>query len=140
MAEAVFKHVVDQKGLSDEVSVQSFGTAGYHVGETPDSRTVSTCKIHEVPIKHRAQQITSASFADFDYVLCMDHSNLKNLKRIQPADSKAKLALFGEWKEDSTFSRIIDDPYYGGNDGFEVCYQQCVHFSEVFLKKELDIA
>lgn len=136
MAEAVFQHAVNTSGLADVVTrVESFGTAGYHIGETPDSRTVETCKAHKVPIKHHAQQFTSAKFAEFDYVLCMDHSNMKNLKRIEPANSRAKLALFGEWKEEP-MSRIIDDPYYGGSEGFETCYDQCVHFSQVFLKTE----
>jgi len=36
MAEAVLQHVVKQRGL--DIFVDSAGTAGYHVGEDPDSR------------------------------------------------------------------------------------------------------
>jgi len=36
MAEAVLQHVAKQRGLN--VFVDSAGTAGYHVGEDPDSR------------------------------------------------------------------------------------------------------
>ena len=36
MAEAVLQHVVKQRGLN--IFVDSAGTAGYHVGEEPDSR------------------------------------------------------------------------------------------------------
>lgn len=137
MAEAVFQHVVNSNNLGNVVTrIESFGTAGYHIGEIPDSRTIETCQVNGVPIDHRAQQFTSDKFKEFDYVLCMDHANLKNLKRIEPSDSKAKLALFGEWKDDKKFSRIIDDPYYGGTDGFEICYDQCIHFSNVFLRDE----
>lgn len=38
MGEAVLKEVAKQRGL--DVSVQSAGTAGYHVGEEPDERLV----------------------------------------------------------------------------------------------------
>jgi len=83
MAEAVFADMVNKHNLSDQITdIQSFGTAGYHIGETPDSRTVQTCKEHGVPINHRAQQITPKDFENFDYVLCMDNSNLKNLHKI----------------------------------------------------------
>ncbi|GMM30876.1 tyrosine protein phosphatase [Martiniozyma asiatica (nom. inval.)] len=111
MAEAVFSYVANEYGL--DLKIESFGTAGYHVGETPDSRTVSTCKKHRVPINHRAQQIKSSHFNEFDYILCMDESNLQNLKRIQPKNSKAKLSLFGKYRTDPQFEVIVDDPYYG---------------------------
>jgi len=45
---------------------------------------------------------------------------------------KAKVVLFGEFggrgKEE------VDDPYYGGAEGFEVAYEQCVRLSKAWLK------
>ena len=37
-AEAVFKKMVKEAGLTDKVIVDSAGTHGYHVGEAPDVR------------------------------------------------------------------------------------------------------
>lgn len=141
MAEAVFAHLVKTNNLSDKIThIESFGTAGYHVGETPDSRTVKTCKSNNVPINHRAQQIKASDFNRFDYVICMDDSNLYNLQRIQPKGNKSTVCIFGNWNtEDSQFDSIVDDPYYGGHNGFEVCYQQCVFFTKNFIKRELGI-
>ncbi|KAG7883411.1 hypothetical protein KL938_002648 [Ogataea parapolymorpha] len=137
MAEAVFSQLVEQKGLSSVITkVDSFGTHSYHLGETPDQRTVATCEAHNVPINHRAQQIKPQHFHDFDYILCMDNYNLRSLEHKRPSGSKAKVCLFGDWKEDPKLEKIVDDPYYGGRDGFEECYRQCKHFSEVFLQKE----
>lgn len=138
MAEAVFRDIVNKSNLQDKFKkIDSFGTAGYHIGDRSDSRTIQTCKDHGVPINHRGQQIKSQHFKEFDYILCMDDSNLYNLMKIKPKDSKVKVSLFGEWKNDPSFDKIVDDPYYGGSDGFETCYQQCVHFTNEFLKREL---
>lgn len=140
MAEAVFSKVIKDLGQDSKFDlITSYGTAGYHVGEEPDYRTVDVCEKHEVPINHRAQRITSKQFNEFDYIICMDRNNLRNLQHTQPRGKcKAQLHLFGEWKEDSKLPRIVEDPYYGGEDGFEFCYRQCVHFSKIFAKRELD--
>lgn len=140
MAEAVFQHIVDQNNLAHRVTnIDSFGTAGYHVGDRSDSRTIQTCRQHRVPIDHRAQQIKAKHFSQFDYILCMDKSNLYNLEKIKPAGSTAVVSMFGKWKDDNSMDEIVDDPYYGGDDGFEICYEQCLHFSKVFLKRELGV-
>lgn len=55
-----------------------------------------------------------------------------NLQRIQPNGSKAVLKLFGEF--DPQGERIIEDPYYGGNDGFEHNFKQVSRASEGLLK------
>lgn len=140
MAEAVFSDVVRKHNLGHSVSrIDSFGTASYHVGDRSDSRTIQTCEAHGIRVTHRGQQIKPKHFREFDYILCMDESNLYNLKRIEPANSTAVVGMFGEWKTDESFDTIVDDPYYGGTEGFETCYKQCVHFSKAFLKKELGV-
>lgn len=80
----------------------------------------------------------------------MDESNLSDLKvskeesfwkttnnrvymqRLAPSGSKAVVKLFGEY--DPQGERIIEDPYYGGNDGFEHNFKQVTRASEGFLK------
>lgn len=133
MAEAVFAHAVKKHNLSENFTrIDSAGTASYHVGSSPDSRSASTCKAHGVPVKHKARKVTVKDFDEFDYVLCMDESNLSDLKRLQPKGSKAIVKLFGEY--DPNGDRIIEDPYYGGNDGFEFNFNQVTRASEGLLK------
>ncbi|CCK68383.1 tyrosine protein phosphatase LTP1 KNAG_0A07300 [Huiozyma naganishii CBS 8797] len=138
MAEAVFKHTVKEHGLLDRFGkIASFGTARYHVGEPPDERSAATCRNHGVPVDHRAQQIRKSHFDEFDYVVCMDEANLGNLLRLKPEGSKARVELFGEWNTGGKFRKIVDDPYYGGINGFEYNFEQVSYFSEEFLKREL---
>ncbi|KAI8145134.1 phosphotyrosine protein phosphatase I superfamily [Fennellomyces sp. T-0311] len=133
MAEAVFAHTVKQKSLHDRFgTIDSAGTASYHVGETPDSRSARTCKNHGVPVNHRARRVTKEDFHTFDYVLCMDTSNLADLQEMQPKGSKATVKLFGEY--DPQGETIIRDPYYGGNDGFERNFKQVTRASEGLLR------
>lgn len=43
--------------------------------------------------------------------------------------------LFGEFRTDTSFNRVVEDPYYGGDEGFELNFRQLTHFSEVFVDK-----
>ncbi|KAJ1813341.1 Low molecular weight phosphotyrosine protein phosphatase [Coemansia sp. RSA 2599] len=133
MAEAVFAHTVKQRGLHDRFVIDSAGTAGYHAGDTPDRRSAATCKRHGVPVNHRARQVQKSDFGTFDYILCMDRSNLADLESMRPRGSKAQVSLFGAYDEEQPGS-FIEDPYYGGNEGFEVNFQQVARCSDGFLK------
>ena len=139
MAEAVFASVVKEKGYDDRFeTIDSFGTSGWHVGEPPDHRSSSCCRSHGVPVKPSAQQIRGEDFKRFDYIIGMDSSNLNNLKRIQPKGNKSVVELFGNWRTDKSVAYEVQDPYYGGKDGFETNFKQLKHFSEVFLEREVD--
>lgn len=139
MAEAVFKHTVKEHNLEGRFSkIDSFGTGAYHVGSDPDTRSSSTCRKHGVPVDHKAQQIKKKHFDEFDYIICMDESNLRNLQRLKPKDAKkGAIYLFGHWNHNDKFNKIVDDPYYGGINGFEYNFTQVTYFSEEFLKSEL---
>ncbi|GEQ69543.1 hypothetical protein JCM33374_g3215 [Metschnikowia sp. JCM 33374] len=138
MAEAVFRHKVKELGYEDRFDViDSFGTSGWHIGESPDSRSASTCRKHNVPVKHAAQQISSGDFARFDYVIGMDQSNKGDLLHLKPRGSRTRVEMFGRWRTDDKFAEVVSDPYYGGRDGFETNFHQICHFSEEFLKQEL---
>ena len=65
----------------------------------------------------------------------MDRSNLSDLVRLQRGKprSKAKVMLFGEYSG-SQSKEVIQDPYYGGHEGFETAYEQALRFSRNFLK------
>lgn len=118
--------------------IDSFGTLLYHVGETPDGRSVDCCYNHGIIVDHHAQKLTTAEFDKFDYLLVMDEDNLRNVMRLRPrGNTRCNVQLFGDYKTDSKFPKIVQDPYYGGDDGFETNYRQIVHFSQVFIKKQV---
>ena len=94
-----------------------------------------------------ASQVTKKDFTTFDHILCMDESNYQDLLALQRKASsshgsanatpnatptKAVVRLFGEFDRKGE-QRIIQDPYYGGEDGFEVNFQQCLRAAHGFL-------
>ncbi|CAH7671720.1 protein-tyrosine phosphatase, partial [Phakopsora pachyrhizi] len=130
MAEAVFKKTVSNYDLRNNFEcIESAGTAGYHVGDSPDPRTISVCKANDTPINSFAQQLQKSDFEKFDYIIGMDKSNVSNILRVKPKNSKSQVKLFGEFGD----GKQIDDPYYGSDDGFERVYRQCEKYSKEFL-------
>ncbi|KAF9462085.1 phosphotyrosine protein phosphatase I superfamily [Collybia nuda] len=129
MGEAVLKDAAKNRGL--EIMVDSCGTAGYHVGEDPDQRTVAVCEKHKVRITSKARQITTSDFTRFTHILASDESNLQDLLRQKPDNSTAEVRLWGSYLD----HKPIPDPYYGGINGFEQVFQQCTRLSRAFLDK-----
>jgi low molecular weight phosphotyrosine protein phosphatase len=85
-------------------------------------------------------QFKTSDFEKFDYIFAMDRSNLSDLQRLQRnhQDSKAKVMLFGEWSGKEGKPEVVNDPYYGGRDGFEKAFEQCSRFSKNFLKEVVE--
>jgi len=127
MGEAVLRHVAKERGI--DLHVDSAGTAAYHVGDEPDDRTVSTCRKFKIHIDHSARQVSKSDFHSFTHILAADEANLRNLHRMKPHNATAEVRLWGSYVDDNQ----IADPYYGGINGFEVCYHQCVRYSHAFL-------
>ncbi|XP_037948626.1 low molecular weight phosphotyrosine protein phosphatase 1-like [Teleopsis dalmanni] len=134
IAEAVMVDTISKAGLSNEWKVDSAAIGGWHVGNSPDQRALSTMKKHGLPYKNKARQITSKDFNEFDYIFGMDDENMSDLESRAPAGSKAKLLMLGNFGLEKS-DRIIEDPYYQrGDAGFEKAYQQCVIACDAFLK------
>lgn len=48
LAEGILLHLVAERKL--QIHIDSAGTAGYHVGEAPDSRTIANAKKHKIDL------------------------------------------------------------------------------------------
>lgn len=118
-AEGVFRHLVNQAGLSDQIHIDSAGTHAYHVGEPPDRRAQAAARNRSIDLSsQRARKVQSDDFDQFDYVLAMDHSNHAELEYISQPDLQHKLHLFLDFALNAD-TREVPDPYYGGDRGFE---------------------
>nr|XP_019607562.1 PREDICTED: low molecular weight phosphotyrosine protein phosphatase isoform X4 [Rhinolophus sinicus] len=81
IAEAVFRKLVTDQNVSDAWRIDSAATSTYEIGNPPDYRGQNCMKKHGVPMSHVARQVTKEDFATFDYILCMDESNLRRTGR-----------------------------------------------------------
>lgn len=158
MAEGVFRNMAASHPLINEID--SAGTGAYHTHEPPDSRTMSTLRQHGIKnYNHAARKVTKDDFLKFDYLMAMDKYNLRDLldvresviaslskskkgTRAASGEAGAKVAevrLFGDYGAGGVLhervggGEVVQDPYYGGVNGFEEVYQQVVRFSKGFL-------
>jgi protein-tyrosine phosphatase len=118
MAEAVFQQMVDDAGLADQITVDSAGTGSWHVGEAAHSGTRRVLAQHGIAYEGHARQVRAAEVADdLTYVVAMDDSNLRELRRrFGDVPNLYRLLDFAR----DTNERNVPDPYYEGN--FEYVY------------------
>jgi len=139
-AEGVFRYVVKQHNLYDQISIDSAGTHAYHIGESPDSRSQSTALSRGVNLSaQRARKAVAEDFERFDYVIAMDRSNYEDLKNLASGSNLTKLHLFMSFAKDWDNDEV-PDPYYGGANGFEEVFDMVQSASEGLLEHILNHA
>lgn len=116
LAEGLLRSKVDPS----KTKVDSAGTAGYHIGEAPDIRTIKTGRKHGIELSSlQGRQFTTTDFDHFDHIYVMDDSNFRavlNLARNESDRSKVDF-LLNQLNPGSNSE--VPDPYYGGEEGFE---------------------
>jgi Protein-tyrosine-phosphatase len=124
MAEGALRFRIAEAGLEHLVEVDSAGTGDWHVGEPPDRRAIATAARHGVDISMlRARQLQAADYHRFDWLLCADRSNLRDVRARAPAGGRAGIALLREWAGQGE-GAVIADPYTGGPAQFEEVWRQ----------------
>ncbi|MGD2006802.1 MAG: low molecular weight protein-tyrosine-phosphatase [Cellvibrionales bacterium] len=132
-AEGVFRGLCESRGVGEQIRVDSAGTGDWHVGNPPDSRAIAAAARRGIDLSLlRARQVRVADFQEFDFVMAMDSSNLRDLALLQPQDSKAELSRWLSWAG-STVPGDVPDPYYGGDGGFEKVLDLVEEASQGFL-------
>jgi low molecular weight phosphotyrosine protein phosphatase len=148
MAEGVFESLTKSHPLIADVD--SAGTASYHTGSSPDSRTMKTLRANGITkYQHIARRVTAADFERFDWIFAMDQENCEDLVNMRnklvkkkrqgqvgntkdTEDGLGKVMLWGS-AGGFTGEQVVD-PYYGVDNGFDVCFEQMIRFSKGFLK------
>tara|TARA_R110002051_G_scaffold141206_1_gene214180 strand:+ start:2411 stop:2818 length:408 start_codon:yes stop_codon:yes gene_type:complete len=118
LAEGILKSKVDQ----NEVEVESAGTAGFHIGKRPDSRSIAVAQKHGLNIRNqRCRKFSRQDFSDFNIIYAMDRSNFRNIISMakNEADIKKVKLLLDEINIDL---KEVPDPYYDEEEGFEQVY------------------
>ena len=131
LAEAVLKSKLDSN-----FTVESAGTAAYHVGNKPDPRSIAVARQNGLNITNqRARKFTKQDFEDFDIIYAMDNSNYQNIIGLaENSQQKEKVKLIlNESFPDKNLD--VPDPYYGGDKGFENVYNMLDNACEIIAKR-----
>ncbi|MDG1286138.1 MAG: low molecular weight phosphotyrosine protein phosphatase [Rickettsiales bacterium] len=111
-ADAVMRQEVMFEGIK-HVECDSAGTQSFHRDEAPDSRAQLAAQMRGYDMSMlRSRKVTPQDYTAFDYLLAMDGSHLKWLQDNRPGGATAKVEMFTD--------RDMPDPYYGGDQGFEL--------------------
>ncbi len=135
LADGIFAHLVEQRGLSNQFTIDSCGTGAWHVGNPPDPRSVLVAAKHNIDLTQlRARQFDASSDPDqFDWIIPMDSSNEREL--ISQGTPQEKVRLMRSFDPTITnHTPDVPDPYYGGDDGFDKVYEMLVRACEGMLK------
>ena len=117
-AEAVLRRLAAQRGL--ELEIDSAGTHGYHVGESPDARTQRAAAERKYDLSSLvARKVAPEDLEYFDLVLAMDRSNLDALRKLCPANRLPRLKLFMSYARQFDDDEV-PDPYYGLAHDFDL--------------------
>ncbi|MGS2725879.1 low molecular weight protein-tyrosine-phosphatase [Psychroserpens sp. BH13MA-6] len=116
--------ILASKLPTDHFYVDSAGTANYHVGDSPDHRSIAVAKNNGIDISaQRGRQFQVSDFDTFDYIYVMDPSNFENVVKLARNTSDiAKVKLILEM-DDSITEKRVPDPYYGDLSDFEYVYE-----------------
>ena len=135
MAEFIFKDMVTKKHISDYFLIASAATSSEEIwGDLgnpvyPPARE----KLASVGIScagKRAIQVKKSDYVAYDYLICMDSNNVRNLHRIVGEDKEGKVSLLLDYTTRPGAS--IADPWSTGN--FDITYDDIVEGCEGFLE------
>ncbi len=140
LAEAIFKEKAKSAGLDKIITVDSCGTGNYHIGEDPDPRSIAIAEKHDIPMHHKARQLSREDGDNFNYIMVMDDKNYEDTMAVVHYGSASvyKMRHFDPLGRD----KDVPDPYFGGDEGFQHVYdildRSSIQFLE-YLKKEYQI-
>jgi len=123
-AEGVFRKLVESEGLSDYFEIDSAGTAGYHIGDMADSRTIRHAAKRGYDLTpHRGKRIEADDLDYYDYIIMMDKSNYADVSSLCTTQWR-KLKLFMEFAPETGYTEV-PDPYSEGAETFELVLDLC---------------
>ncbi len=114
LAEGILKN----KLPLDRFKVDSAGTAGFHIGQSPDHRSIEVAAQNGIDIsRQKSRKFTPNDFKEFNKIYVMDHANLADvLQMASTLEDRNKVALLLETDE-------VPDPYYENEEGFKTVFR-----------------
>ena len=116
--------ILRSKISPEKAEIDSAGTAGYHIGEAPDRRSVAIARKNNIDISSlRGRKFGVSDFDRFDHIYVMDRSNYDNvIEMARHEGDREKVALILNLSNPGSNTEV-PDPYYGGAEGFSDVYR-----------------
>ncbi|WP_413999010.1 low molecular weight protein-tyrosine-phosphatase [Flavobacterium sp. W1B] len=131
--------ILSSKLPKDKFRVDSAGTGSWHIGQSPDVRSIATAKKYDIDISNqRGKQFQKSDFETYDYIYVMDQSNYENVIELsENPDQKNKVKII----LDELFPNEnvdVPDPYFGLPNGFEIVYKMLDEVCDIIAEKLIE--
>lgn len=128
MAEAIFRKLVDERGFSSQIKTESVGIMGWHVGKSPDRRTLEVLAEHAIETSHVGRKLTQEDLTDFDHIAVMDEANFEAVynffyEYLHAVPGARKLFLIRDFDPAVRGVQEVPDPYYEDKKAFRKVYE-----------------
>lgn len=131
MAEFVMKQLVAEAGLSEQFEIASAATSTEEIGNPVYPPARRKLAEHGIACAGKtARQITRADYKHYDYVIAMDHNNLRNLCRLLGDDMEGKISLLMDY---TSRPGDVADPWYTGD--FEATWRDVIEGCSGLLER-----
>ena len=131
MAEFVMKDLVRKARLDDRFEIASAATHWDEIGSPVYPPARRKLAEHGISCSGKtARLLEKGDYVHFDYIIGMDHANLRNMNRICGGDPDSKFSLLLDWCGNT---RDVADPWYSGN--FEATWNDVYSGCQALLNK-----
>lgn len=134
LAEGIMEHKIQEHNLN--WGVDSAGTNGYHVGESPHRLSQKVAALNGIDIsKQRARNFTVRDFEKFDIIYAMASDVIDEIKWIAGKDfNPAKVKLLMD--EVYPGKKVdVPDPWYGPEPGYHEVYKLIDRACDTIINK-----
>jgi protein-tyrosine phosphatase len=128
--------ILASKLPKNKFKVDSAGTGSWHIGRSPDDRSIAVAKKYNLDIsEQKGRQFSTSDFNTFDYIFVMDNTNYDDVVQLaqnQEQREKVHLVLNSLFPNENV---DVPDPYFGLPNGFEIIYNMLDNACDVIAKE-----
>ncbi|MBF0715355.1 low molecular weight protein-tyrosine-phosphatase [Gemelliphila palaticanis] len=129
MAEAVFRKMVNDEKLDDKIKIDSAATSTWEQGNPVHHGTRDRLAKEGISVKGMYSRTLEDKDLDYDYIVGMDESNIKNIQKFIGKRPAGKVKMLLEYANEK---RGIADPWYTGD--FDTTYNDVIKGSKALLE------
>ena len=137
MAEAVFRKLVNDEGLDNQIYIDSAATSSWEHGNPVHRGTRERLKSENISTDGMYSRILNDDDLSANYIIGMDKSNIENIKKFLKNRYSGKVQRLLEFAGED---RDILDPWY--TDDFDTTYNDVVKGCKALLNfiKKYDLS
>ena len=124
MAEGLLQRAIVDRGLRNQLRVDSAGTQVTTPGRRPDPRAVRALAEQAVDIsRHRARSVARVRLESYERILAVDNATYLELDAKLPDPLRGRLGKLMAYASPGT-PEDLPDPYFGTAQGFDAVARQ----------------